>query len=160
FLTFEHMNKTDAAARFVTWLEQVVIADARGDQDFESDVNPTGRYWLGRLGPKDDVVNTDARGDRLEPCAIGLRIKPRRDGPWSFKVRTHCVVWQRSRNPDRTRPWRWSKLPPVSAEVSVEIVQSSGESILGREALDDAFGTAGVEGLSAEIRVAVTGTNK
>ncbi|RBB93453.1 hypothetical protein C3E97_033040, partial [Pseudomonas sp. MWU12-2115] len=77
-------SKYQAAERFVNWLQKRVLIEARGDDETTSPVDPTGRYWLGRLGPKDFVTRPDLRGDRLEPCAIGLRLRPAESGPWAF----------------------------------------------------------------------------
>lgn len=121
FLEFSSDSKMVAASRFVAWLEQAVVTEARGDHHATLDVSPVGRFWLGRLGPKDDVTKTDGRGDRLEPCAIGLRIRPRENGPLQFTVNVRCAVWQRSRNVGGDRPWQWTKLPPIVFEGAVEI---------------------------------------
>ena len=49
-------DKHRAAERFVSWLEESVVLDGRGDELSFSEVNPIGRFWLGRLGPKDFVT--------------------------------------------------------------------------------------------------------
>ena len=88
-------NKYLAAERFVSWIQQKVLLEARGDNQKESSYDPLGRYWLGRLGPKDFVTRQDERGDRLEPCAIGLRVRPESDGPWNFSVSVRFCLWIR-----------------------------------------------------------------
>jgi len=60
-------GRYEAAQRFVTWLETRVVIEARGDEETFSRTDPTGRFWLGRLGPKDFVTRPDERQDRLEP---------------------------------------------------------------------------------------------
>ena len=46
-----------AAPRFVEWLESQVIASARGDHEDTLEVEPSGRFWLGRLASEEAVVS-------------------------------------------------------------------------------------------------------
>lgn len=149
-------SKYEAAARFVTWLEQQVVSEARGDGLEASPVDPTGRFWLGRLGPKDFVTLPDSRGDRLEPCAIGARIRPI-GGPWKFQATVRCTVWSRDKAEEGGQRWRWKKLRPLDLSLSAEVPEEPGEYIFGEEQLAAAFVSIGAPGLSAQIRAFVTG---
>jgi hypothetical protein len=163
FIAFTDLDedKHRAAERFVSWLEQSVLLDGRGDEISFSEVNPIGRFWLGRLGPKDFVTLPDERNDRLEPCAIGLRLKPATSGPWDFRATARFCLWKRSKSEGkRELPWKWDKLriEPISISLSVEDVL--GETIHGADVLTAKLREAsGTEGLRAEIRVRITGRN-
>lgn len=152
-------EKHAAAERFVRWLEECVILDGRGDLLTFSEVNPVGRFWLGRLGPKDFVTLPDERSDRLEPCAIGIRLRPAGPGPWTFQASARFSVWKRSKSEGkRELPWKWDKicLEPVRIELSIEDVL--GETIHGSSLFEERLKTiSGMNGLGAEIRVRVLG---
>jgi Helicase conserved C-terminal domain len=153
--------KQAVAERFVTWLEDQVVQEARGDDLKFSEVDPTGRFWLGRLGPKDFVTLPDERGDRLEPCAIGVRLRPANVGPWIFSVTTRFSFWKRSKSEGaREQRWQWNKIvvEPISIDLNIpDLVQ---ETIHGTELFAQAFATAGGAGLQAQIRVKVTGRSE
>lgn len=146
-----------AAERFVHWLERRIQQDARGELETSSPVDPTGRFWLGRLGPKDFVTRPDERGDRLEPCAIGARIKPAIAGPWAFTVESQFVLWRRRRSDGASGlTWAWDKSDPVQVVVAVTAQAISGVQTFGVEEFKTALAAAGASSLSAEIRVRVT----
>lgn len=154
-------NQYRAAERFVYWLEKRVLIEARGDEETTSPVDPTGRFWLGRLGPKDFVTRPDERGDRLEPCAIGLRLRPKERGPWRFTVAIKFCLWRRRK---RERPpgekglrWVYDKMPFITVQLPVEVAEHAGDQVFGEAMLTDALGTLGASGLSADVRVRVTG---
>ena len=59
------MNLDAAGARFAGWLEQRVIAAARGDGLSQLFVEPSGKFWLGRLASEAAVISSGL-GDRGE----------------------------------------------------------------------------------------------
>lgn len=151
-------NQYEAAQRFVRWLEDEILANARGDREQTSPVDPTGRYWLGRLGPKDFVTRSDERGDRLEPCAIGLRLRPAQAGPWAFTVSVRFCLWKRRRSTDENGlRWAYDKSPFVEVQTRVVVQEIPGDQIFGQSLLDEALNALGAAGLSASIRARVTG---
>ncbi|WP_211475159.1 helicase C-terminal domain-containing protein [Collimonas humicola] len=151
-------SRYHAAERFVEWLKKRVLIEARGDDETSSPVDPTGRYWLGRLGPKDFVTRPDSRGDRLEPCAIGLRLRPATDGPWIFMVAVRFCLWRRRRSTDESGlRWAYDKTPFIEVKVPVNIEERAGDQIFGASAFNDALSVLSVDELSADIRVRVTG---
>src|SRR6476646_4990816 len=85
----------EASERFVTWLEGQVMSAARGDGLTSLETEPRGTFWLGRLAPEDYVKNNPlgTRAEKLDPCAISLRVKPTVRAPWVFKVKVHLVAW-------------------------------------------------------------------
>jgi hypothetical protein len=153
----DEASRYEAAERFVGWLEHRVIGEARGDTVHESPVDPTGRFWLGRLGPKDVVTLPDDRADRLEPCAIGLKLRPNGAGPWTFTVLATMVLWARARAEGGGLRWKWSKTEPVSVETVVTVPDEVGEFVFGAAELTTALTDIGGEGLSGELRVRVAG---
>lgn len=126
-LPFSDYNKVEAATRFVAWLEDRAVAGARGDDETNSDVDPIGKFWLGRLGPKDEVTKSDGRGDRLEPCAIGVRFRPKTVAS-RLTLHVSTRVWGRKRNKEGDRPWLWTKSPEIAFAVEVEIRQLTSVS--------------------------------
>jgi hypothetical protein len=160
FIAFseEDSEKQAVAERFVAWLENRIIREARGDDLTTSAVDPTGRFWLGRLGPKDYVTLTDDRGDRLEPCAIGLRLKPANEGPWTFRVVSQFCFWKRSRSEGSTGlRWKWDKVSVAPIDLTLTIQDTLKETIHGQQQFDARLNAAGGEGLKAEVRVRVIG---
>ncbi len=92
------------AHKVVQWLEAAVVADARGSDVSHSDTAPSGRFWLGRLAPEESAFRlAGERGERMEPCACGIRFKPRGSGPWQLTIRAGFRVWTRG---GRNEPWR------------------------------------------------------
>ena len=75
-----------ACERFVRWLDQRVIATGRGDEMDRLDVDPASTFWLGRLASEDEVRRNPIgeRAERLDPCAIGIRLRPVKPAPWTF----------------------------------------------------------------------------
>lgn len=83
------IGEYEATSGFLSWLEARIITAGRGDNEFASNNDPLGRFWLGRLAPEEKVLeaNKGERGERLEPCAMGFRLQPTGAGPWTFDVR-------------------------------------------------------------------------
>lgn len=154
-------NKYRAAERFVSWLERRVLIEARGDDEQDSPVDPTGRFWLGRLGPKDFVTRPDERGDRLEPCAIGLRLRPVSSGPWKFTVTVRFCLWRRHKRTSDSSGLRWAfeKTSFIEVQVPVDVTNSTVDQIFGEALLKDALNGMGFSGLTADVRVRLTGRN-
>jgi hypothetical protein len=154
----DEVARYQAAERFVAWLERRVMIEARGDEEHFSQVDPTGRFWLGRLGPKDFVTRPDERQDRLEPCAIGLRIRPADEFPLSFEVRISSSLWKRRRADDGgSFRWAWDKTEAVVVSLPIIVEDRQGDQIFGAETITDALAETGTAGLSGEVRVRITG---
>ncbi|MGY1728368.1 helicase-related protein [Geodermatophilus sp. SYSU D01062] len=146
-----------AADRFLDWLDQAVTAAGRGDGLERLDVDPGATFWLGRLASGEEVQNSPLgdRGERLDPCAIGIRLRPVGAGPWSMDVTLRMRAWLRDPQgavADPRGPWRRSDEVTVSLPVKV---QPTGQTVEGRRQLAEALTDAGADGLTAEVRVDV-----
>lgn len=147
------MSIEEAREKFVGWLEGRMTAIGRGDGDEVSDHVPSGKYWLGRLLSAEAVADNDLgdRGERLEPCAIGIKIKPARSGPWQFHLSASMRVWLKGRGQES-----WRKSKPAEATVTVSIPASSGLNRYGETELSNALAdVTGGTGLSARFEVEV-----
>ena len=72
------MDLYRAAEKLVDWLEGKLLVAGRGDELTELDVEPAGKFWLGRLASEEAVIalRWGERGERIDPCAVGIRLKP------------------------------------------------------------------------------------
>jgi Helicase conserved C-terminal domain len=141
-----------AAGLFVDWLEHRLTVAGRGDEDAVLDVEPSGRYWLGRLVSETYVANLGLgdRGERLEPCAAGIRVRPVGEGPWRFSVTVSAVVWLWQR-----QARQWQKSEPIRETIQIEIQPDQAAQVFGQNQLSAALAlrAGGGNCLSAEVRV-------
>jgi hypothetical protein len=139
--------------RVLDWLEQQVLIGGRGDDRVSLDVDPSGLFWLGRLAPESAVLDMGLgdRGERLDPCAIGLVVNAAQAGPWSFTAEVHAVAWRRSAK-------TWTKSQRVRKTLKIVVPQCDyGEFEYGLEEFTDALATATtIAGLSGQVRVEVS----
>jgi hypothetical protein len=141
------------AERFVQWLESEVVVAARGDRDTTLTVEPSGKYWLGRLAPEAMIAASGAgdRGDRLEPCAIGIRIKPADKAPWNISCCVSMCCWLRQ--DDKAT---WSKTERVSFSLDITVLETDTVVEYGEDQIKRKLAQAcRTEGLAAEIRVEI-----
>lgn len=142
-----------AAEAFAGWLEREVLAAARGDRDATSPHEPKGKYLLGRLASELEVANQALMGERferMEPCAVGLRLRPAGDGPWEFEASASCVAWL------RTDDGTWRKTEKVERSVRCSVPARTGTLAFGADEFRLGLERAtGVEVLAAEIRTEV-----
>jgi hypothetical protein len=146
------MSLYAAAAAFMKWMDQQVLFCARGDNLSTVEVEPRGRFWLGRLASEESVAESGLgdRGERLEPCAVGLRIRPHDDVPWTFQVKIEGCVWMYSDS-------GWKKHQRIREFIDISINDAlSADYTFGRAILNDALARAcGFGGLSCELHVEV-----
>ncbi len=143
------MELNEACVRFVRWLDDRVLRAARGDDDLQLAVEPAGKLWLGRLAPEARVQAQalGERGERLEPCAVGLVVQPT-SLPITFEATVRCRVWRRIQRGD------WQKSDVVSITVPISFGASANEASFGADQLAAELATAaGEAGLVAEVRV-------
>ncbi|HEX7679653.1 MAG TPA: helicase, partial [Thermoanaerobaculia bacterium] len=141
---------TDAGRRFLNWLCNEVLASARGDNDIQLEVQPSGRFWLGRLASEEAIedLGLGDRGERLSPCAIGIRLLPTGPPPWSFTVTASACCWIK-------RGDTFHKSARVAIPISVTAeARAYEEQRFGVATITSALtAAAGVTGHRAEIRV-------
>ncbi|BCJ37158.1 hypothetical protein Athai_46610 [Actinocatenispora thailandica] len=144
-----------ACERFVEWLDHEVLMVGRGDDVERLDVRPSSVFWLGRLATEDEVRRGqgDERAERLDPCAIGVRLRPAEPSPWSLRVTVRAQAWFQASKDDPDPDQRWRRLDPVEETVTVTGLDHDGE--YGSEQLATAFRVVGADGLTAEVRVEV-----
>lgn len=146
------MNLTEAAERFVSWLAACLEAAGRGDETAPQDVEPSGKFWLGRLASEAEIasrVGAGDRGERLEPCACGITFKPAAAPPWAMTVTVSMNAWLHARG----QPWQ--KAGRITETIDVHALnqptQAFGRDVFERRLSD----ITGQPGLSAEVRVEV-----
>lgn len=150
-------TRYQVAERFVRWLEHRVQVEARGDEVRFSEVDPLGRFWLGRLGPKDFVTLADERQDRLEPCAVGLRMRPANAGPWRLTVNVGFSLWRRRRADESSDfRWAWDKSERIEVSIDLDVPDTVGDRAYGSDAFAAALAENGAGSLSAEVRTRVS----
>lgn len=112
----------EVCERAVNWLATRVIQSARGDNAAQLSVQPEGRFWLGRLAPQETVMAAafGDRTERMQPCAIGIRVRPAAPPPWQFTATVSGCMWIRNRI---DRLVTWSKTSRVTSDVRIEVSQ-------------------------------------
>ena len=147
------MNDTEIAEKFNGWMQARVIAAARGDDDVASEHEPRGKFFLGRLASEVGVAAHAVQGERferMEPCAVGLRLKPLGGDTWTFQATGICVVWLSQ--PDGT----WKKSERISRTVECRVPAQVGTMGFGGAEFAAALhGATGTNVLGGEIRTEV-----
>jgi hypothetical protein len=148
----------EACERFVDWLDQQVTVTGRGDGVDRLDVDPAATFWLGRLASEEEIRTSPLgdRADRLDPCAIGIRLLAAAPAPWRFTATVSVRGWvkdDKTMSPDPNQLW-W-RTTEVRIEVPIEILPGQSQVAAGAAALSRGLADAGAGGLSAEVRVEV-----
>jgi hypothetical protein len=147
------VNAETAREKFVEWLARRMTLAGRGDGDDMLEVDPSGKYWLGRLQSAEAVAESDwgDRGERLEPCAFGIKVKPRDGGPWRFHVIASFRVWLWDRSAKI-----WKKTGPICIKSAIEVPAQTGTYRYGGDELSHVLASVtGRVGLAARIDVEV-----
>ena len=143
----------DAAEKFINWLAKKVEADATGRELQEMESRPEGKFWLGRLAPESEILNHDlgTRAERLEPCAVGIRVLPKNTTKKFFiSGRASFSVWSHS---DR----QWTKSKRIIGEFSITVDVTSPNKTRITEVFRDALAEADIsQSIAAAIDVEVT----
>lgn len=141
-----------SAWRFLEWVHGRVVEDARGDRLDASATAPKNRFWLGRLAPEVTVINSPLgkRAEKMDPCAIGLRVRPATAGPWTCQVTARFRCWREL--PDAT----FEKSPQITATFDLTIGADGNISDTGGvHALQTQLDALGLDKRSAQIKVDV-----
>ncbi|AUI61743.1 helicase-related protein [Amycolatopsis sp. BJA-103] len=144
-----------ACQAFVGWLDRRVVAAGRGDGLERLEVAPAGTFWLGRLACEEEVQKAagDERSERLDPCAIGIRLRPASPPSWSMSVIVRARGWVKDSKDGPDPDKRWWRTGLVEEKVPVSVGGNGGS--FGSAQLAAAFAAVGAPGLTAEIRVEV-----
>jgi hypothetical protein len=140
-------TEAQAHTRFIDWLYKCIVRSARGDDIEDLLVEPSKSLWLGRLTPEAVAVERGMgeRGERLDPCAIGVRVRPSGSIPLSFNIAVHARTWRKTEA-------NWKKSDAISVMIPVT-VSERGENTFGAEALAQAIKQVdGRSGFACEIR--------
>lgn len=143
------MENYEVAEKFVSWIEQKILFAGRGDNFDTLDVEPSGKFWIGRIAPEDQVIalGMGDRGERLEPCAIGLKIRPAQEGPWTFYAKISCVIWQKNNE-------IWTKSAKYEEKFTINFSKSEDYiDFYENEISEGLTSLVGEKGLSGKISV-------
>jgi hypothetical protein len=147
------------AERFAAWLLDEAIAEARGDRQQRLTVAPEGRFWLGRLAPELRVQQSrlGERAERLEPCEVGVRVRPSALDGRVVSCHVRMVAWREIADAgDDPDSEKWEKTDPVDVTVEIELPRSVRDlAIAGRVEIARAFASVGAGGLEAEIHAEI-----
>lgn len=145
--------------RFVSWLLSEAVAEARGTRHQRLTVAPEGRFWLGRLAPEVRVQQSrlGERAERLEPCEVGIRVRPTVLDGRAISCRVRLVAWREipdaGEDPDAEK---WEKSDAVDVVVTIDLPrQVGGLTIAGRDEVARALTAVGADGLAAEVHAEV-----
>jgi hypothetical protein len=143
------MTETEAHEKFVRWIDTRVVRSARGDDHLTLDREPSASFWLGRIAPMSVQVpaaERTSRDERLDPCAFGLRVRPRTRLPLRFDIDVSLRAWIRQDD-------QWSKCDVVT-ETGTITIEQPGTSSHGLNRLTKALARrTGRKGLAAQIDV-------
>jgi len=145
----------EASIALLDWLDREVTAAGRGDDLKFSREDPSRRFWLGRLAPEETVQVTGmgARGERLDPCAVGLRLVPESSLPWTLRATVSMVAWIKNEDDQADEDQQWVKLPTVIRDIDCQLDMGQHEAPFGQKVLAEALAEIGATGLSAEVRL-------
>jgi hypothetical protein len=145
--------------RFVSWLLGEAVAEARGIRHRRLKVAPEGRFWLGRLAPEVRVQQSrlGQRAERLEPCEVGIRVRPTALDGRAVTCRVRLVAWREipdaGEDPDVEK---WEKTDAVDVVVTVGLPRHvGGLAVAGRDEIARALTAVGADGLVAEVHAEV-----
>jgi hypothetical protein len=144
-------SEAESAEQFVDWIHERVVRAGRGDGHDRLAEDPKGTFWLGRLASEETVQQSalGARGGRLDPCAIDIRVKPASsDGPWQADVRVKLRTWSKHDN-------QWVKDGHVDVPLHIDIGADEESRTFGQTDLQAAMQAAGGTGRRVELRVEV-----
>lgn len=147
------MSLDQTCSRFLGWLSREITFAGRGDGVQLLDVDPAGRFWLGRLQSVQEAMESGygERGERLEPCAMGIKIRPSASGPWQLTVKASVRAWLHNKQ-DR----KWKKSTAAAAAASIQVEVARGLQIFAIAELNEELArVTGGTSLSAELQVEV-----
>jgi hypothetical protein len=148
-----NFDAADATA-FVGWMLGGVVAEGRGDNLQTLPVRPDGRFWLGRVAPEAKVQNSrlGERSERLEPCEIGVRVRPSALDGRTLNCTARLVVWGEFDGGDEPDADRWRKSEPIEVTAAIEVPRSIGAvASAGHEDFSASLASVGASGMACEF---------
>lgn len=142
------------AIRFITWMLDGVVAEARGDHMVALAVAPKGRLWLGRLAPEVVVQNSrlGERSERLEPCEVGVRLRISALDGRTVACRARLVVWSEVDGGDDPDAPRWRKSGPIEVAAALPTPTTlDAATSAGRSDFEVALRAVGADGMACEF---------
>lgn len=145
--------------RFLGWLLENVMREARGDLHQRLKVGPEGRFWLGRLAPEIVVQQSrlGERAERLFPCALGIRVRPSELDGRTLHCTARMAVWREiADHGDGPDDEKWEKTAPVEVMVDLPAPRRPGEvSKAGGSEIAQALTAVSADGLAAEVQAEI-----
>lgn len=139
---------------FLGWMLDTVVAEARGDNMQTLPVRPDGRLWLGRLAPEIKVQNSrfGERSERLEPCEVGVRVRPTALDVRTLVCLARMVVWKEFDGGEEPDAVRWQKSEPIEVRATLQSPGSVGVVRGGgHDEFASALATVGAIGMAGEF---------
>lgn len=152
-----NLDSSDTTA-FLGWMLDGVVAEARGDHMQTLPVRPDGRLWLGRLAPEIKVQNSrfGERSERLEPCEVGMRVRPSALDGRTLSCRARLVVWGEFDGGEEPDADRWRKSESIEVTATLVAPQSIGPiESAGHREFASALAAVGAAGMSCEFHAEV-----
>jgi len=153
----DHFSPRDASA-FVGWMLDEVVAEGRGDRMQTLPVAPKGRFWLGRLAPEVVVQNSrlGERSERLEPCEVGVRLRPTEFDGRVAHCSARLVVWSEFDGGDQPGDPKWRKSEPIEVPADLLTPRSIGDSSnAGHDDFAAEFDRIGAHDMACEFHAEV-----
>lgn len=147
------LDSTDAAA-FIEWMLDGVVAEGRGEHMATLPVAPKGRLWLGRLAPEVVVQNSrlGERSERLEPCEVGVRLRPSEFDGRIVRCSARLVVWSEFDGGDEPDAPKWRKSEPIEVTAELETPRTVGTiTSAAREDFARTLSAVGADGMVCEF---------
>jgi Helicase conserved C-terminal domain len=142
------------AERFVDWLMEQAIVEARGDERTRLKVAPAGRFWLGRIAPAEKVQHSrlGERGERLEPCEVGFRLRLDPFDGRTVACRVRLCAWRQISESDDPDTDKWEKTEYIDVALQIRTPTHIGAvEHAGRAGIAGALTRVGADGLAAEM---------
>lgn len=114
-----------ARVKFRAWLLDSTIVAGRGDTLEQSTISPANQFWLGRLLPEDAVIaaGADERGERLEPCAIGIQFRAKTAKQQKFTVVVSMCTW--IINDEAV--WQKTRIADIEIPISMDVASQNAQ---------------------------------
>lgn len=135
-----------------------VVAEARGDRMATLPVAPKGRLWLGRLAPEIVVQNSrlGERSERLEPCEMGVRVRPSALDGRQLRCTGSIFVWEEFDGGPTPDAPRWRKSDPIQVTADLTAPRTVGLiARAGNAQFAAAFAAIGAADMACEFHAEI-----